>query len=132
MLWAESDALKASIEKLGEDMTTLREELVELETAMSEETKLRTAEKSKNTQTIADAKESQEAVAAALTVLKDFYAKAGDATAFVQTKQPAQPEIPEFAEKEYTGMQSENGGVVGMMEVIESDFARLEADTTAG
>ena len=29
------------------------------------------------------------------------------------------------------GMQSENGGVVGMLEVIESDFARLESDTKA-
>merc|ERR1719433_2215873 len=28
-------------------------------------------------------------------------------------------------------MQSENGGVVGMLEVIESDFSRLEADTKA-
>merc|ERR1719215_2409252 len=28
-------------------------------------------------------------------------------------------------------MQSENGGVIGMLEVIEADFARLEADTTA-
>merc|ERR1719386_560424 len=28
-------------------------------------------------------------------------------------------------------MQSENGGVVGMLEVIESDFARLESDTKA-
>merc|ERR1719183_1143554 len=28
-------------------------------------------------------------------------------------------------------MGDENGGVVGMMEVIESDFARLEADTAA-
>eukprot|EP00972_Heterocapsa_arctica_P001155 163050-Heterocapsa_arctica.AAC.1 len=26
-------------------------------------------------------------------------------------------------------MQSENGGIIGMLEVIESDFARLEADT---
>merc|ERR550537_1677685 len=28
-------------------------------------------------------------------------------------------------------MQSENGGVVGMLEVIESDFARLESETKA-
>ena len=28
-------------------------------------------------------------------------------------------------------MGSEGGGVVGMMEVVESDFARLEAETTS-
>merc|ERR1719288_244880 len=67
------------------------------------------------------------AVAQALTVLKEFYAKAGDATALLQQ----QPEAPEIFDKPYKGMQSENGGVVGMLEVIQSDFARLEADTKA-
>merc|ERR1739845_88022 len=42
-----------------------------------------------------------------------------------------QPVAPEIFETEYKGMQAENGGVVGMLEVIESDFARLESDTKA-
>merc|ERR1712110_908283 len=71
--------------------------------------------------------EAQTAVAQAITVLKEFYAKAGDATALLQQ----QPAAPEIFDKPYKGMQSENGGVVGMLKVIESDFARLEAETKA-
>jgi len=47
-------------------------------------------------------------------------------------QQRAQPEAPEIFDSPYTGMQSEHGGVVGMLEVIQSDFARLETDTKAG
>merc|ERR1711897_118716 len=90
-------------------------------------TKFREAEHAENTQTIEDAKEAQTAVAQALTVLKEFYAKAGEATALVQQ----QPTAPEIFDSPYKGLQGENGGVIGMLEVIESDFARLEADTTA-
>merc|ERR1712039_357340 len=91
--------------------------------AMAEATKLRNDEKSKNAETIVDAQEAQTAVAQALTVLKEFYAKAGEATALLQQ--------PEIFDAPYKGMQAEGGGVVGMLEVIESDFARLEADTKA-
>jgi len=31
----------------------------------------------------------------------------------------------------YTGMQSSKGGVIGMLEVIETDFMRVVADTSA-
>merc|ERR1719265_2083165 len=92
---------------------------------MAKATKLRQEEKAKNEETIADADEAQTAVAQALTVLKEFYAKASEATALLQ--QPA----PEIFDEPYKGMNAENGGVVGMLEVIESDFARLESDTKA-
>merc|ERR1712048_853422 len=126
-LHAEIDELEASIAKLTEDITDLTAAVAELDAAMAKATKLRQEEKAKNTETISDSQEAQTAVAQALTVLKEFYAKAAEATALLQQ----QPEAPEICDKPYTGMQSENGGVVGMLEVIESDFARLEAETTA-
>jgi len=127
MLHAEIDQLEASIAKLTEDITDLTKAVAELDAAMAKATKLRQEEKKKNTETIADSQEAQTAVAQALTVLKEFYAKAAEATALLQQ----QPEAPEIFDKPYKGMQAENGGVIGMLEVIESDFARLEADTKA-
>merc|ERR1740130_2265365 len=125
-LHAEIDMLEASIAKLTEDISNLTKAVAELDAAMAKATKLRSEEKATNTETIADSEAAQTAVAQALTVLKDFYAKAGEATAFVQQK--AEPEI---FDTEYKGMGASGGGVVGMLEVIESDFARLEADTKA-
>merc|ERR1711953_783648 len=122
-LHAEIDQLEASIAKLTEEISDLTKAVAELDAAMAKATTLRQEEKEKNEQTIADASEAQTAVAQALTVLKEFYAKAGEATALLQQ--------PEIFDAPYKGMQSENGGVVGMLEVIESDFARLEADTKA-
>merc|ERR1719247_1487834 len=112
-LHAEIDELTASIAKLTEDITELTDAVAALDAAMAKATSLREAEKAKNADTTADAKAAQEAVAQALTVLKEFYEKAGDHG------------------DAGTDMGGESGGVLGMLEVIESDFARLEADTAA-
>merc|ERR1719440_2744129 len=85
-----------------------------------------TEEKATNQATMKDAAAAEAATQEALEVLKNFYAKAGDATALLQ-QEPA----PEIFDKAYKGMQAENGGVVGMLEVIESDFARLFSETKA-
>jgi len=126
-LHAEIDQLEASITKLTEEITNLSAAVAALDAAVAKATKQREEEKATNEETIADSKAAQTAVAQATEVLKEFYAKAGEATSLLQQ----QPESPEIFDEAYTGMQSENGGVVGMLEVIASDFARLEAETTA-
>jgi len=125
-LHSEIDQLTASIAKLGMEITDLTGEIAELDKSVAEMTELRTKEKAKNELTISDSQDAQTAVAQALTVLKEFYEKAAEATAMVQVKQQ-----PEIFDAPYTGMGGESGGVVGMLEVIQSDFARLETDTKA-
>eukprot|EP00931_Biecheleriopsis_adriatica_P063220 TRINITY_DN3823_c0_g3_i2.p1 TRINITY_DN3823_c0_g3~~TRINITY_DN3823_c0_g3_i2.p1 ORF type:complete len:712 (+),score=258.65 TRINITY_DN3823_c0_g3_i2:125-2137(+) len=131
-LQADIDELSSTITTLGEELVTLSKEITDLTAAMAEATEIRQKEKQKNAATVKDAKEAQAAVAQALGVLKEFYAKAGEATAFVQTSSKGTQPPPEiFGDEPYTGMGGENGGVVAMMEVIESDFARLEAETSS-
>merc|ERR550514_2302927 len=126
VLHSEIDELEATIAQLTNQIADLNKAMADSDQAVAEATALREKEKAKNTIVIADAKAASEAVAIALNVLKEFYAKAGQATALVQ--KAGQPEI---FDESYQGMQSENGGVVGMIEVIQSDFARLESETTA-
>jgi len=122
-LHAEIDELEASIAKLTEEITELTKAVAELDAAVAKATSVREEEKAKNTVTIKDSQDAQTAVAQALSVLKEFYAKAAEATSFVQE--------PEIFDEPYKGMGAENGGVVGMIEVIQSDFARLESETSA-
>jgi cell division septum initiation protein DivIVA len=124
-LHAEIDELETSIAALTEQIAELTKAVAELDAAMAKATEIRAAEKAKNAETIKDAQDAQTAIAQALVVLKEFYAKAAEATALLQGKQ----EPPPIFDSPYKGMQSENGGVVGMLEVIESDFARLQSDT---
>jgi uncharacterized protein YoxC len=128
-LSAEVDKLKADIMKLSQQVADLPGAISEIDAAVAKATEIREAEKQKNKETIEDAEAAQTAVGQALAVLKDFYKKAGTATAFTQ-QTPAE-EAPETFDEPYQGMGGASGGVVGMLEVIESDFNKLEAETTA-
>jgi len=118
-LTATIEALTQDIASMGKKIQTLKEEQVALTMAMSKATTQRDLEKSTNTDTMKDAAAGEQATKAALVVLREFYASQGS---FLQ-------QAPEMAA--YSGMSSAKGGVVGMLEVITSDFARLHADTKA-
>jgi len=161
VLQAEIDEIKASIAKLSENIRGVTVELADIDEAIATQTRLRMEEKAKNAETIKDSKEAQVAVDQALTVLRDFYdddgSDGGDDFAFVQKNSSSSPKnsssypknsssyvqpknsssyvqknsVPDTPDSAYTKMADESIGVLGMLEVIQGDFARLESSTRA-
>jgi len=158
-LTAKIDEGEAAIAQIAERLSLLAQEVSELSTAMAQATAIRDDERAKNVQTIKDAVQAQKAVGAATAILKDFYAKASSATALVQVaaggtssgrRGPVKMGSAEWQSlanpdfkgdvghskgmqtfgKTYKGQQAEAGGALAMLEVIASDFATLEADTS--
>merc|ERR1719265_10513 len=113
------EAETSLIEQLTSDIALLSASVADLNSQQAEATKMRGEEKATNTQTIADAKEAQTAVESAIQVLQEFYG--ASAAAMLQ----------EGGKKPYTGMSAASGGVLGMLDVLLSDFARLETSTSS-
>merc|ERR1740130_1223220 len=145
---------KATIMSLAQEISTLTQEVADLDASRDQATKMRTEEKAANKAAVEESQAAQKAVAAATAVLKDFYEKASLATGLSQTgvSRPtmgsdewqalANPNFEGTIDKghkagqqtfgkKYTGQQDAAGGVMAMLEVILSDFANLEADTKA-
>jgi hypothetical protein len=133
-LHAEIDQLTASLSTLQEDIASLTQAIADLDAAMSQSTQVRQEERATNEATIRDSSDAQTAVAQATVVLRQFYVGAGEAVALAQregqnqrgSRRQAQPAI---FDSPYQGMQAQSGGVVGLLEVIQSDFARLQTET---
>jgi len=113
-LAATADKLTADIALLAEEITKLADDIASIMAEQAEATKLRGDEKAINAQTVADAKDGQEAVERAIKILREFYTKAEGS----------------FVQEPYKGMQDVKGGVLGLLEVCLSDFARLETETS--
>eukprot|EP00933_Yihiella_yeosuensis_P039535 TRINITY_DN335_c0_g1_i5.p1 TRINITY_DN335_c0_g1~~TRINITY_DN335_c0_g1_i5.p1 ORF type:complete len:697 (-),score=242.32 TRINITY_DN335_c0_g1_i5:95-2185(-) len=125
---AEIDGLTTSIAQLTEHTAQLTTEVGNLEAAMAEATTLRKNDKAANTKTIKESNDATTALNKALDVLNKFYEKAGDAEALVQVG-VKHAQKPAIFDSTYNGMQGENGGVIGMLQVLLSDFERLIAET---
>jgi len=128
-LTARSDKLSAMIAQLSTEIATLNQEVSAAQAALAEATKQRNKEHAENEEAVADAKAAIVAVTEALKVLKEFYAQAATATALVQ-QSPAD-DAPASWDSSFTGQQSASTGVIGMLEVILSDFNRLESETSS-
>lgn len=129
-LSAELASLEAKKDALEEELTELAKSLTELSSALAEAGKLRAESKAENLQTLKDAKEGLIAVSEALLVLKVFYKNAAKAQVLLQAS-PVDEDDPGAASGAYKGKQESAKGVIGLLEVIVSDFERTIKNTTA-
>merc|ERR1719395_195633 len=116
-LTAESDKLstkiaqdKATSTKLKEEVATLQKELADMAKAKADADKLRAEEKASFEKNSAEMKLGIEGVKKALSVLKEYYAK---------------------ADKSHGASEGAGSGIIGLLEVAESDFTKGLTEMTA-
>merc|ERR1719428_2700186 len=122
---------EATRDKLTEEIQVLDKEIKELEDELAAATKMRADEKAENEATIKEAEEGEEAVSMAIDILSKFYKTA--AKAKVQLQKGVVIDAPDagFESGEaYKGKGAESGGILGMLDVILSDFKRTIRETT--
>jgi hypothetical protein len=124
--------LEALQEKLGLELKELHEKIAELIKARAEAEKNRSEEKAENQNTVTEAKEGLRAIDFALDILTKFYKTAAKAEVDLSLAQGPLDDAPDAGFKigeAYQGAQAEKGGIIGMMEVIRSDFERTIKET---
>merc|ERR1719443_1161217 len=105
------------IAALNEELAILEEEIAELKAARAKATKIRAIEKAENEETIKTAQEGLVAIEMAMDILTKFYKTAAKATVLAQGPMDDAPDSGFKSGEAYTG-------IIGMMDVIKSDFER--------
>jgi len=141
--YSDTKNLAATVMVLESRKTALSNEIVKLtdtisalNTAYTERTRLREAEKAENKQTLESAREGLKALTQAIEVLSTFYRKAGRATVLLQAPVTSSPVAADMAGSEYAGganqgNQAASSGIMGMLETIKSDFERTIDETSS-
>lgn len=120
------DSAESLVAKLGAEITELESQLSENQESLANQTEARKLEKSENEKTVADAKSAEEAVAKAIEVLRNFYANSFVQTGTMTSRLAAAPKV-------FDGAYSPSGGdaVIAMLEVVQSDYSKLETTTAS-
>jgi len=116
-LEVKQDELEAEISELSASVTDLTH-------ALGNATDDRKLEKAANIATLQEARDGLDAVKTAVAILKVFYKRAGKATVLLQASPVDEDTDGAGFAGAYTGKQEASKGIIGMLQVIQTDFER--------
>jgi len=123
-------SLNAKKAELETELEQLAQALKDLDANLAEATKIRGEEKEENLQTMKDARQGLTALTQAIQILKIFYKQAAKAKTFIQAS-PLEEDDPGAAKGAYKGNQGASKAILGLLEVLQSDFQRTLSTTEA-
>lgn len=128
---AEITGLEAKNESLVVALDELKEDIPETKKDLANATEMRASEKAANEKTIKKAKEGHKAVTEAIEILQDYYKTAAKAKVFLEASPVDEDTSGPGFDGAYKGKQEAADGVIGLLQIIQSDFDRTIRQTEA-
>merc|ERR1719210_2452252 len=130
----EAEALVTQLAGEIEDADAMVSKITE---HMAEASEIRKVGKKENELAVKDARDAQQAVSNAISVLESFYKESGmvQKEAWELIQQPVKlPKTPSTWDSGYTGVADaakQPGGIITVLKTVSADFAKMESDTLA-
>eukprot|EP00933_Yihiella_yeosuensis_P062439 TRINITY_DN65395_c0_g1_i1.p1 TRINITY_DN65395_c0_g1~~TRINITY_DN65395_c0_g1_i1.p1 ORF type:complete len:722 (+),score=279.68 TRINITY_DN65395_c0_g1_i1:87-2252(+) len=132
-------ASEARRDELAEDIKRLNDEMDHIAEQVKNATDARNAESTENAADIEEAKIALSGIDAAMKVIRDFYGKNSENSVFslAQTGSKSHGPAKDAPDAGFKNLEANKGsqaastGIIGMLEVIQSDFQRSIKDITA-
>merc|ERR1719146_404330 len=128
------DEMEAHKAQLIDEMEQLQKDMAEMEQMTAEATTVRGKEKQQALISIKEYGDAQTLIGNAITVLQEYYAKKNQASlaqigqAPSMDGRPAAPDAP-WDEGTYHADDTAASGVIGILEIAQSDFPKLQSET---
>jgi chromosome segregation ATPase len=129
-LSSEIGELESKNDALELEISDLKAAIEDLKAAAEEAASSRTESKKQNQAVLKEAREGHEAVTEAMGVLKTFYKNAAKASFAQMGESPIAQDNPGAASTTYGGNQAGAKGIIGLLEVIKTDFEHTIQVTT--
>jgi len=124
------EEMNAQVAQLDDEIRQLTKNIAEAEAMDLEATKVRQAENAQSLTAVKEYQDAQSLIQNAMTVLQEFYNDKAQKASLVQVDQQTSLDQPNAPQTFDGGYESKDAsGVLGILEISMSDFARLESET---